>query len=127
MILTDVGLSVVNLIRAALDRGSGGQQQARLEAHHPVSANDKQSPTAHGDEPAHSGDDVVFEGETKGVPDLRADRCQTITSEYVASNGLSSRLSSGTSKGLSSSNDQPRTPPPSHQQQTRTTTSSETD
>ncbi|KNC74919.1 hypothetical protein SARC_12543, partial [Sphaeroforma arctica JP610] len=55
-----------------------GQQQARLEAHHPVSATDKQSPTAHEDKPAHSGDDVVFEGETKRVPDLRADRSQTI-------------------------------------------------
>ncbi|KNC78743.1 hypothetical protein SARC_08838 [Sphaeroforma arctica JP610] len=88
-----------------------GQQQARLELLHPVSVNDKQSPTAHREEPVHSGDDVVFEGETKGVPDLRADRSQTTTGEYVASNGLSSRSSSGTSGALSSSNDQPRLPP----------------
>ncbi|KNC79461.1 hypothetical protein SARC_08146 [Sphaeroforma arctica JP610] len=88
-----------------------GQQQARLEVLHPVSANDKQSSTAHRDEHVHSGNDIVFEGETKGVPDLRADRSQTTTGEYVASNGLSTRSSSGTSGALSSSNDQPRLPP----------------
>ncbi|KNC86389.1 hypothetical protein SARC_01484 [Sphaeroforma arctica JP610] len=57
------------------------------------------------------GEDIVYDSESIGVPDLRADRNQINTREYVASNGLPSCSSSGTFGASYSDNDQPRLPP----------------
>ncbi|KNC75903.1 hypothetical protein SARC_11578, partial [Sphaeroforma arctica JP610] len=103
-----------------------GQQQTHLGAPHPVSADDKQPPTANKDGPVQSDEDVIFEGETKEVPDLRVDSSQTFIGEQVASKGLSFRSSPGTPGALSPSNDQPRLPPNKRRHHRRRTNNKET-
>ncbi|KNC84854.1 hypothetical protein SARC_02936 [Sphaeroforma arctica JP610] len=86
-----------------------GPQDGKV--HSQEAATDRQATKTPRGDISLTQEDVVNNDEAKGDSDLRADKEQSITGEYVASIGLPSRSSSGISGASSSGIEQPRVPP----------------